>query len=114
MKLIYVAGLYRGFTPERIELNTQAAMHVGVLLAERGYMPVIPHKNTEKMELYTNKCDDQFWLDGTMELLKAVNAVGGGILMLQGWRYSPGAHGERDYANHRHMPIFFDVDDVNL
>ena len=110
MKLIYVAGLYRGFTKERIDLNIQAAMHAGVLLAERGYMPVIPHKNTEKMELLTAKCDDRFWIDGTMELMSRCD----GVLMVQGWKDSMGAVGENHKAQELGIPVFLHVELVNI
>lgn len=110
MRLIYVAGQYRGFSKERVDLNIQAAMHAGVLLAERGYMPVIPHKNTEKMELLTDKCDETFWIQGTMALMKVCDAV----LMIDGWKYSAGAIGEHEQASRMGMKIFYRTHEVNV
>ena len=107
MKLIYVAGAYRSEYPERIDLNIDVAKHMGVLLGERGHMPVIPHMNTQNFE---RLCDlpMEFWLEGTLELMKRCD----GIIMIQGWGESPGATAELATAQDMGMDVYHDIEDV--
>ena len=107
MKLVYIAGQYRGITPERTELNIQAAKHMGALVAELGLMPVIPHTNTAGFEDYVIN-DQQFWLDGTMELMRRCDAV----VFIQGWKMSDGARGEYKVAVDMGLPVFESIEGV--
>lgn len=111
MKLLYIAGRYRGRTREAVESNISAARFMGRLATERNWMPVIPHLNTADFEHSTDK-DDQFWLDGTLTLMQKCDAV----LMVPGWKESSGATTEHNLAKRMGIPIFYtfeELPDVN-
>ena len=105
MKLVYVAGRYRGWSPEATKANIKNAQYHGILLCERGFMPVIPHCNTAGFELLTDAVDQDFWLDGTMELMRRCDYV----LMVPGYNQSDGAIQEMIEAERLHLPIFYDA-----
>ena len=81
MKLIYVAGPYRGKDAHAVLHNIAAARKVALKLAARGALqnpplfPVTPHLNTESFELFLPTIDDSFWLEGTMAILQRCDAV---------------------------------------
>lgn len=101
MKLIYIAGRYRGHTREAVASNIQAALFVGRLVAEKGYMPVIPHANTAGFE-HLCELGDEFWLDGTLELMRRCDAV----VLVAGWQESSGTLGEIEEATALGIPVF--------
>lgn len=97
MKIIYVAGPFRGLTPWDVAENVRAAERIGLLVAKAGAMPLIPHANTAHFE---GQQPSKFWLDGTMELLRRCD----GAVFIHGWRKSPGSCGEYNEAFDRAMP----------
>jgi hypothetical protein len=105
MKLIYVAGPYRAPTTWERDRNIQAAREVGATVARLGAYPVIPHSNTSHMD---GLCDDQFWLDGTLELMRRCD----GMLLVVGWNKSSGTRGEMAEAERLHIPTFQSVLDL--
>ncbi len=107
MKLIYVAGRYRSKSKEGVRLNIQAASHVGAIASEKGWYPVIPHTNTAGHEHITDN-DDQFYLDGTLELMRRCDAV----VMVPGWAQSSGAIGEHNEAHKLGIPTYLTVDEL--
>lgn len=126
MKLVYIAGRYRGVTPAEVERNITAAEHVGWLVRERGHYPVIPHLNTRGFEQYestqftvSGQSDDgpvyeggesDYYLVGTMTLMQRCDAV----VMVPGWRQSSGAIAERREAERIGMTVYDHVDDLPL
>lgn len=101
MKLVYVAGPFSGPTRADVERNICNAECTGVLLAQRGVFPVIPHANTsdpdfEKVQPY------QFWIEGTMKLMEKCDAV----FMTGDWQNSKGATAERERALELGIPVF--------
>lgn len=99
MKIVYIAGPFRGRTPWDVAENVRNAERWGLEVAKRGAMPLIPHANTAHFD---GQLDDVFWLNGTMELLRRCDAV----LMVPGWRESEGAKAERAEALVRGIPVF--------
>lgn len=91
MKVVYVAGPFRGQTQWHIAENIRAAERIGLLVANAGAMPLIPHANTAHFHGLIN---DQFWIDGTLELLKRCDAA----VFMDNWQASSGARGELDYC----------------
>jgi len=87
MIVVYVAGPFRARSQWQIAENVRAAERVGLLVAECGAMPLIPHANTAH---FHGLFDDQFWIDGTKELLRRCDAS----VYLPGWRNSQGSLGE--------------------
>lgn len=87
MKVVYVAGPFRARNQWQIAENIRAAERIGFLVAMAGAMPLIPHANTAN---FHGIGTDEFWLEGTMELLKRCD----GAVFLPGWRTSSGSLGE--------------------
>jgi len=99
VKVVYVAGLFRGPTAWHIERNIRRAEEVGLAVAEAGAAPLIPHANTR---FFHGTLTDEFWLAATMEMLNRCDAV----MMVPGWPDSKGALAERDEAKRLNMPVF--------
>jgi hypothetical protein len=97
--LIYVAGPYRAPTTWGIHCNIHKARVWGAELAKLGAYPVIPHSNTAHFD---GIADDNFWLDGTMQLLHRCDAA----IFIEGWRDSSGARAEMERALSVQMPVF--------
>jgi nucleoside 2-deoxyribosyltransferase len=99
VKVIYIAGKYRGPTPWAVEQNIRAAEEVAARVIRAGMMPLCPHKNTAHME---GLADDQFFLDGTLELMRRCDAV----LLVPNWHQSEGARAEIVEAERLGLPVF--------
>lgn len=99
MKLVYVAGPYRGKNAWEIEENIHAARRVGARIASLGYMPVIPHANTAHFDGLQS---DEFWLEGTLDLMRRCDMV----VMVEGWEKSTGARGEYEEALRIGLPVY--------
>lgn len=108
MKVVYVAGPFRGPTPWDVELNIRLAEELALRVANAGAMPLCPHTMTR---YFDKQCNDQFWLDGTLELLRRCDAV----VLTHNWEQSTGARGEYDEAGSFNLPTFVDTfDDAAL
>lgn len=99
MKLVYIAGPYRAATGWGIELNIQRARAFGAVVVMAGAYPVIPHSNTSHFD---GLAPDEFWLDGTMELLRRCDAA----VFVTGWQDSSGARAEHSEALRLGLPCF--------
>lgn len=104
MKLVYIAGPFRGSTPLDVRRNVERARDYGLQVAHLGAYPVIPHTMTCDFD---KQLTDQFWLDGTMALLRRCD----GILLIDRWQASIGARLEREEAIRLRLAAF---DTVNL
>ena len=100
--VVYVAGPYRGPNRAAIELNIQAARHVGKLCCVKGWSPIIPHANTGHLDEALPGMSDDFWLDSTMELLRRADAV----VLVPGWEMSSGTRAEIAEATLRGIPVY--------
>lgn len=107
MKVIYVAGPFRGPTQWAIAENIRVAERLGFEVAKLGAMPLIPHANTAHFHGHQT---EQFWLDGTLELLRRCDAV----IFTENWERSSGARGERVEAQRLGLPCFFEVTALHL
>lgn len=105
MKLVYVAGSFRGKTPWDVAQNVRRAEVAGLEVAKAGAMPVIPHANTANFD---GQLTGKFWLDGTMEILKRCDAIY--VFDRRDLTSSSGTRAEHDYAKSVDMPIFFHLD----
>jgi hypothetical protein len=102
MKLIYVAGPYRGATREEVGMNIAAARKVGQLCARKGWFPVMPQANTAGFEHLAPEITDEFWLAGTLELMRRCDAV----VCAPGWEESKGSIDERAEASLLNLDVY--------
>jgi len=99
MKLVYIAGPYRGSCPWETDLNIQNARQSGAAIARIGYFPVVPHANTAH---YDGVNTDTFWLAGTLELMRRCDVV----VMTGAWEESRGSVAERKEAKTLGIPVY--------
>lgn len=102
MKVVYIAGKYRGPTPWDVEQNIRAAEEVAVRVAAMGLMPQVVHPMTRFIG--GANADEQFWLNGTMEIMRRCDAV----VCVGNWLGSVGARAEVDEATRLGIPVFGD------
>lgn len=101
LPLIYIAGPFRGPTPLAVRRNVEAARDLGLRVAEAGGYPVIPHTMTSEFDKLLT---DEFWLEGTMEMLRRCDA----ICLTANWQQSTGARAEEQTARRLGLPRFLD------
>lgn len=102
MKVVYIAGPFRGRNAWAVHRNVEAAKAWILPIAELGLVPLSPHC------LYSDfdgTMTDRFWLDATMDLLRKCD----GIFMMPSWRKSTGAKAELAEASRRGLPAFFSL-----
>ncbi len=100
MKLVFIAGPFRGTTPLDVRRNIERARDLGLEVAQIGAMPVIPHTMTGEFD---KQLVDRFWLEGTQEVLKRCD----GVIMGRGWQRSSGSRAEHKLAQKLNLPIFY-------
>ncbi len=82
---------------------------VAELVGKPKAMPVIPHSNTAHEHF--EQCQPyQFWIDGTLELLRRCDAV----ILTDDWERSSGARGEAQEAHRLGMPVFHGVEGLRV
>jgi len=102
MKIVYIAGPFRGKTPWDVECNVRRAEILALAVARAGAMPLCPHTMTRHFD---KQCTDEFWLEGTLALLRKCDA----IIMTVDWMQSTGAQLEYNEARNIQMPVFFET-----
>lgn len=98
MKLIYVAGPYRGKTISDVYQNIQEARKHAGWLWEQGWAVVCPHLNSAFMD---GICPDESFILGDLEILSRCDA----IYLLPRWQESKGATEEYYHAIRRGIEI---------
>lgn len=102
MKIVYIAGPYRGKDEYAVRLNKLAAEKLAVEVWRMGAMAFCPHKNSSEL----GGCvEDGVFLDGDAELLKRCDVV----VTVGDWRQSIGAQAEVRLAERNEIPVFCDV-----
>jgi nucleoside 2-deoxyribosyltransferase len=105
MKLVYLAGSYRGkskFPPLnwlQRQINIHRARAAAKELWKMGFSVLAPHLNTCNFD---GLCPDQVFLDGTMEMMKRCDAVA----LLPNWFDSSGTLAEIKKADELKIPIY--------
>lgn len=105
MKVIFVAGRFRGKNDWIVAENVRAAERLGFEVAKLGAMPLIPHANTAHFD---GTLTDEFWIKGTAELLRRCDA----IILLPNWLESRGAKAEQALAIELNIPIFYELNQL--
>lgn len=100
MIVVYIAGPYRGDTAWQVEQNIRKAEQWGYFLAKRyKIIPLIPHT---MYRFFNGELTDEFWLEGTLELLRRCDAA----WFCEGWRTSEGSVGEYQEAKRLGIPTY--------
>lgn len=99
MKVIYIAGKYRGPNAWAIEQNIRAAEDVAAKVWAAGMVALCPHANSRHMDGVTT---DEVFLAGTLELMRRCDAV----LLVPNWQDSAGARAEVEEAERLKIPVF--------
>lgn len=102
MKLVYIAGPYRGANAWEVECNIRRAEALALEVWKLGAAAICPHANTR---FFQNAAPDETWLEGDLEILRRCDA----IMLTSDWRRSSGACGEVAVAKMRGIPIFDDL-----
>lgn len=110
MKLIYIAGPFRGANAWEVTQNVNRAEYIADGVFQLGAFAVIPHTMTKNFD---GTKDDQFWLEGTMALMLRCDAV----LAVppyprEDWSRSEGTKSEVRAARNAGIPVFHDIEDV--
>lgn len=103
MRVVYVAGPFRGADSWIMENNIRRAEALALEVWRLGAACICPHTNTR---FYQGAAPDDVWLDGDLEILKRCDAV----LLTPDWALSSGARAERDFASRKSIPIFHRLD----
>jgi nucleoside 2-deoxyribosyltransferase len=99
VKVIYIAGKYRGPNAWAIEQNIRAAEDVAARVWAAGHVALCPHANSRHMD---GVASDEVFLAGTLELMRRCDAV----VLVPNWRDSEGARAEVAEAERLGLPVF--------
>jgi len=102
MKLVYVAGPFRGPNHWAIAENIRRAEALALEVWRLGASCICPHLNTAHFQ---GVLPDDVWLEGDLEQVKRCDAV----LVVPGWENSKGTKGEIEFAAAHGIPVFFDL-----
>lgn len=105
MPVIYIAGPFRGANAWEVEQNIRRAESLAFQVAQLGAMPLCPHTNTR---YFDGTLTGEFWLEGTLELLRRCDAV----LFTPCWLRSSGARGEHAEAERLGLPCFMTIGEL--
>ena len=100
MKVVYIAGPYRGRTEWEVKENILRAEKVAAEFWRRGYAVICPHKNSSWMG---GLIEDSQWIAAGRELVKRSDI----IVLLPGWKSSEGAREELREARLQGKEIIF-------
>ena len=105
MRVIYIAGKFRGPTAWAIESNIRAAESLALEVWRSGAAALCPHTNTR---FFQDAAPDDLWLAGDLAMLERCDA----LLTVSNWRDSIGAKAEVQHAERRSTPVFHDLTDL--
>ncbi len=100
MRVIYIAGPYRGKTENEVFANIMRAREVAYKLWQENWVVICPHLNTMLMSDH----DVEKYLTGSLELLSRCDD----IFMLKGWKQSEGAVAEYELAQKLGLGIWYE------
>jgi len=103
MKVIYVAGPFRGENSWVMEQNIRRAEELSLRVWRMGAAVICPHANTR---FFQGAAPDDIWLKGDLEILRRCDA----IVMTRHWSFSTGATKELEFATQHILPAFFEGD----
>lgn len=103
MLVVYIAGKFRGANPWEVHRHVcEAEIWAFEVAKKAGCMPLCPHTNSAHFD---GTITDQFWLDGTLELLTRCDAV----FLTPNWTRSRGSQAEARLALKIGIPVFISL-----
>lgn len=105
MKVIFLAGPFRGPTGWDIEQNIRRIEATALEVWRLGVAALAPHMTNR---FFHGTLPDQVFLDGVLEMLRRCDAV----LMCDGWESSDGAREELREAQTRGLRVFYSVTEL--
>lgn len=99
MKVVYIAGPYRGPNAWAIEQNIRRAEDAAVLVWKAGMAALCPHANARHM--LEGNVTDEHALAGTLEMMQRCDAV----LLVDDWKRSDGSRKEVREAMRLGLPV---------
>jgi hypothetical protein len=105
MKLIYIAGPFRGDTGWAIEENVRQAERFALQVWKMGLAAICPHCNTR---MFFGEIDEDLALRGCLEILARCD----GVLFIPGWEGSEGANVEWQEALRLKIPIYWSLSEL--
>lgn len=99
MKVIYVAGPFRGPNAWEIEQNIRDAECLALDVWRAGFAALCPHTNTR---FFQGAAPDNVWLAGDLEFLRRCD----GLITTNYWERSEGARAEVAFAAAHNIPIY--------
>ena len=105
MRVIYIAGPFRGPDSWAIELNIRRAEALALEAWKLGAAVICPHTNTR---FFQGAAPDHIWLDGDLAILRKCDA----ILMTPDWERSSGARAECEHAQAHGIPVLFNLNEL--
>lgn len=116
--MVYLAGPYRPYhngqryvsVVENIEAARQASIEI-VRLGETMFaFPVTPHLNTAQFEAFCPTVGNDYWLGGTMALMKRCDMV---YVFSPEYGCSAGTRAEIKAAESFGMPVFYSIGELH-
>lgn len=105
MRVIYVAGPFRGKDSWEMENNIRRAEALALEAWKLGAAVICPHSNTR---FFQGAAPDHIWLDGDLAILGKCDA----ILMTPDWERSSGARAECAHAKAHGIPVLLTLEDL--
>lgn len=105
MKIVYIAGPFRGPNAWVVEENIRRAERLALEVWRMGAAVLCPHTNTR---FFDGAAPDKFFLEGDLEMLRRCDAV----LMTGDWEKSTGARAEQAFALGHGIPVFYHLSHV--
>lgn len=102
MKVVYIAGPFRGKTAWDVAQNVRRAEVRALEVWALGAAALCPHANTANFD---KTLTDQIYLDGTMEMLKRCDA----LITVPGYEISEGSRAEIQKAYDLRIPVYHDI-----
>lgn len=107
MRVIYVAGPFRGKSQWAIAENIRNAERLALEVWRMGAAAICPHANTAHFQ---GAAPDEVWLKGDIEILLRCDAV----VMTPDWERSQGATEERRAALTHGIPVYYADDELSM
>jgi len=107
MKLVYVAGPFKGRTSWEIEKNVRKAESLALAVWGLGVACICPHTNTRFFFHALGEGDSVFY-EGDLEILRRCDA----LVTTDEWAESTGARTEVELANKLGIPVFHGLLDL--